>query len=186
MTLVSFKTIHWTVLTASAPWPASSVGIPVADPISRTSVRRGPEPDHSYDCAKQVGGSWYGSGLYDCGESLRRSCRAQSDPQSIYSIATTPGLNPLFHALTISIANVAPYLTGLGVQASTRLLQLFKAFAAPNFLLADEGHPRLVYYLSASPNRRKLRLTVRLETFNSVLYHRLAGGLVTSLPAELS
>ncbi|WVR07282.1 hypothetical protein IAU60_004323 [Kwoniella sp. DSM 27419] len=78
---------------------------------------------------------------------------------SIYSIATTPGLNPLFPALTISIANVAPYLVNVGVQASTRLLQLFKAFSAPNFLLADEGHPRLVYYL--------------LETFNSVLYFRL-------------
>ncbi|WVQ82249.1 hypothetical protein IAT38_004377 [Cryptococcus sp. DSM 104549] len=78
---------------------------------------------------------------------------------SIYSIATTPGLNPLFPALTISIANIAPYLVNIGVQASTRLLQLFKAFSAPNFLLADEGHPRLVYYL--------------LETFNSILYHQL-------------
>ncbi|RXK36807.1 hypothetical protein M231_05891 [Tremella mesenterica] len=78
---------------------------------------------------------------------------------SIYSIATTPGLNPLFPALTISISNVAPFLTRIGVQASTRLMQLFKAFSAPNFLLADEGHPRLVYYL--------------LETFNSVLYYQL-------------
>ncbi|KAL7421522.1 hypothetical protein Q5752_003291 [Cryptotrichosporon argae] len=80
---------------------------------------------------------------------------------SIYSIATTPGLNPLFPALTISIANVAPQIRHVGVQASTRLLQLFKAFSSPNFLLADEGHPRLVYYL--------------LETFNSVLYHQLNG-----------
>lgn len=79
---------------------------------------------------------------------------------SIYSIATTPGLNPLFPALTIAIANSAPSLRHLGVQASTRLMQLFKAFSSPNFLLADEGHPRLVYYL--------------LETFNSVLYHQLS------------
>jgi hypothetical protein len=78
---------------------------------------------------------------------------------SIYSIATTPGLNPLFPALTITIANVAPHLHHIGVQAATRLLQLFKAFSSPNFLLADEGHPRLVYYL--------------LETFNSVLYNQL-------------
>ncbi|ODN80001.1 hypothetical protein L202_03866 [Cryptococcus amylolentus CBS 6039] len=78
---------------------------------------------------------------------------------SIYSIATTPGLNQLFPALTISVANVAPYVAGLGVQAAGRLMGLFKAFSAPNFLLADEGHPRLVYYL--------------LETFNSVLYHKL-------------
>ncbi|KGB74694.2 hypothetical protein CNBG_0532 [Cryptococcus deuterogattii R265] len=78
---------------------------------------------------------------------------------SIYSIATTPGLNPLFPALTISIANISPYITHIGVQASARLLGLFKAFSAPNFLLGDEGHPRLVYYL--------------LETFNSVLYYQL-------------
>lgn len=79
--------------------------------------------------------------------------------QSIYSIATTPGLNPLFPALTITIANVAPHMRHIGVQASTRLVQLFKAFSAPHFLLADEGHPRLAYYL--------------LETFNSVLYNQL-------------
>lgn len=78
---------------------------------------------------------------------------------SIYSIATTPGLNTLFPALTISIANAAPHLRNLGVQASTRLMQLFKAFSAPNFLLADDSHPRLVYYL--------------LETFNAVIYHQL-------------
>ncbi len=67
--------------------------------------------------------------------------------QSMYSIATTSNLNPLFQPLTITVANVAPHLKGIGVQASTRLLQLFKAFSAPHFLLADEGHPRLVYYL---------------------------------------
>ena len=67
---------------------------------------------------------------------------------SIYSIATTPGLNPLFPALCITIANIAPHLRGLGSMASQKLLQLFKAFSAPNFLLADEGHPRLVYCLS--------------------------------------
>lgn len=66
---------------------------------------------------------------------------------SIYSIATTPGLNPLFPALSITIANIAPHLRGLGSVASQKLLQLFKAFSAPNFLLADEGHPRLVYCL---------------------------------------
>ncbi|WVO16453.1 hypothetical protein L204_104130 [Cryptococcus depauperatus] len=78
---------------------------------------------------------------------------------SIYSIATTSGLNPLFPALTISISNVAPYLSNIGSQASERLLQLFKAFKAPGWLLADEGHPRLVYYL--------------LEIFNGIIYHGL-------------
>lgn len=86
---------------------------------------------------------------------------SRANNQSIYSIATTPGLNPLFPALTISISNISPHLRNLGVQASTRLMQLFKAFSTPSFLLADEGHPRLVYYL--------------LETVNSILYHQFNG-----------
>jgi hypothetical protein len=87
--------------------------------------------------------------------------RVRAKIQSIYSIATTPGLNPLFPALTISISNISPHLRNIGVQASTRLMQLFKAFSTPSFLLADEGHPRLVYYL--------------LETINSILYHQFNG-----------
>jgi hypothetical protein len=86
---------------------------------------------------------------------------SKAKTQSIYSIATTPGLNPLFPALTISISNISPHLRNIGVQASTRLMQLFKAFSTPSFLLADEGHPRLVYYL--------------LETINSILYHQFNG-----------
>jgi hypothetical protein len=109
-------------------------------------------------------------------ETPRSTIRLADPSQSIYSIATTPGLNPLFPALTISIANIAPHLQNIGVQASTRLMQLFKAFSAPNFLLADEGHPRLVYYLCVTafvtncvPADRS-----RLETFNSILYHQLS------------
>lgn len=65
----------------------------------------------------------------------------------MFSIATTPGLNPLFPALTITLSNIAPYLQGLGPHASAKLLHLFKAFSSAGFILADEGHPRLVYYL---------------------------------------
>lgn len=72
--------------------------------------------------------------------------------QSLYAIATTPGLNPLLPALTITIANVAPTIQELGVQASTRLIQLFHALASPAFLLKDEGHPRLVNSLYVSRN----------------------------------
>ena len=68
--------------------------------------------------------------------------------QSIYSITTTSGLNSLFPALTITVTNVAPYVKDLGVQASTRLIQLFSAFSSPAFLLKDESHPRLVNYMS--------------------------------------
>ena len=95
-----------------------------------------------------------------------------ADIQSIYSIATTPGLNPLFPALTISISNIYPHLRNIGVQASTRLMQLLKAFSAPSFLLADEGHPRLVYYL--------------LETINSILYHQFNGKSLSAFPRSRS
>jgi len=46
----------------------------------------------------------------------------------------------------------------LNVNSATRLLQLFNSFANPKFLLADEGHPRLLFFM--------------LEIFNSVIaYH---------------
>ncbi|KAJ9091998.1 hypothetical protein QFC19_008866 [Naganishia cerealis] len=83
---------------------------------------------------------------------------------SILSIATAPGLNSLFPALAITLSNIAPYLQGVGFQASIRLLQLFKAFSAPGFILADEGHPRLLIRKSSF---------FRLEAFNGVLSHRL-------------
>ncbi|KDQ20543.1 hypothetical protein BOTBODRAFT_26557 [Botryobasidium botryosum FD-172 SS1] len=81
---------------------------------------------------------------------------------SIYAmVATTAGaLNFLYPALIIALANVAPYLKNLGVQASARLVQLFTSFSTPAFLLADEGNPRLVFFI--------------LETLNGILYHQLA------------
>lgn len=69
--------------------------------------------------------------------------------QSIYSIvATTSGaLNSLYPALIIAISNVAPYLKNITIKTSTKLVQLFTAFANPVFLLADDGHPRLVFFM---------------------------------------
>ncbi|TFK26405.1 hypothetical protein FA15DRAFT_667496 [Coprinopsis marcescibilis] len=71
-------------------------------------------------------------------------------------VATTSGtLTALYPALIISISNSAPHFKKLSVTASARLIQLFTSFANPMFLLADEGHPRLLFFL--------------LETFNSVI-----------------
>ncbi|KAI0287914.1 high-temperature-induced dauer-formation protein-domain-containing protein [Russula brevipes] len=74
-------------------------------------------------------------------------------------IATTSGsLNAMYPALIIALSNSAPYFKSLNVNSSTRLLQLFNSFANPTFLLADEGHPRLLFFM--------------LEIFNSVIaYH---------------
>ncbi|EIN03674.1 hypothetical protein PUNSTDRAFT_47999 [Punctularia strigosozonata HHB-11173 SS5] len=81
---------------------------------------------------------------------------------AIYAIvATTSGaLNSIYPALIIALSNAAPYFKGLSVTASTRLVQLFNAFANPTFLLSDEGHPRLLYFM--------------LEVFNSVILHNLS------------
>ncbi|KAG5645827.1 hypothetical protein DXG03_005168 [Asterophora parasitica] len=78
---------------------------------------------------------------------------------AVYAIvATTSGtLNSLYPALLIALANSAPYFKDLTVTASTRLIQLFKSFSNPLFLLADEGHPRLLFFM--------------LEIFNSVILH---------------
>ncbi|KZS98946.1 hypothetical protein SISNIDRAFT_499612 [Sistotremastrum niveocremeum HHB9708] len=81
---------------------------------------------------------------------------------AVYSVvATTSGqLNSLYPALIIALSNVAPYLKDLTVNSATRLVQLARAFSAPAFLLADEGHPRLLYFL--------------LEIFNAIIQHHLA------------
>jgi hypothetical protein len=81
---------------------------------------------------------------------------------SIYAMVATTGgtLSSLYPALIISISNCAPYFKNLSVKASTRLVQLFQAFSSPPFLLADEGHPRLVFFL--------------LEAFNGILLHQLS------------
>ncbi|KAG7452752.1 uncharacterized protein BT62DRAFT_958767 [Guyanagaster necrorhizus] len=81
---------------------------------------------------------------------------------AIYSVvATTSGsLNSLYPALIIALSNLAPYFKNLSVTSSARLIQLFTSFSNPLFLLAGEGHPRLLFFM--------------LEVFNSVILHHLA------------
>ncbi|KAK7043695.1 hypothetical protein VNI00_008306 [Paramarasmius palmivorus] len=77
----------------------------------------------------------------------------------IYSVvATTSGaLNSLYPALIITLSNCAPYFKKLSITSSTRLVQLFTSFSNPMFLLSDEGHPRLLFFM--------------LEVFNSVILY---------------
>ncbi|KAI9566513.1 high-temperature-induced dauer-formation protein-domain-containing protein [Boletus coccyginus] len=81
---------------------------------------------------------------------------------AIYSmIATTSGtLNSLYPALIIALSNAAPYFKNLSVVSSTRLIQMFKSFSNPRFLLSDESHPRLLFFM--------------LEVFNLVIFHQLS------------
>ncbi|KAF5370556.1 hypothetical protein D9758_001832 [Tetrapyrgos nigripes] len=81
---------------------------------------------------------------------------------AIYSVvATTSGaLTLLYPALIIALSNVAPYFKNLSVTSSTRLVQLLTSFSNPLFLLSDEGHPRLLYFM--------------LEVMNSVIFYHLS------------
>ncbi|KAJ6455814.1 high-temperature-induced dauer-formation protein-domain-containing protein [Mycena sanguinolenta] len=81
---------------------------------------------------------------------------------AVYAIvaATSGQLNSLYPALIIALSNSAPYFQNLTVTASTRLIQLFTSFSNPMFLLSDEGHPRLLFFM--------------LEIFNSVILHNFS------------
>ncbi|KAL0947175.1 hypothetical protein HGRIS_013299 [Hohenbuehelia grisea] len=81
---------------------------------------------------------------------------------AVYSIiATTSGtLSSIYPALIIALSNCAPYFKNLTVTSSARLLQLFTSFSNPLFLLADEGHPRLLFFM--------------LEVFNAIILHNLS------------
>lgn len=93
-------------------------------------------------------------------------------------VATTSGsLNSLYPSLVIALANAAPYFKNLSINSSARLMQLFNAFSNPSFLLSDEGHPRLLFFMYAM--RLVTRVVVligrlRLEVFNAVLLRNLA------------
>lgn len=69
---------------------------------------------------------------------------AQQAPESSSPSGLMTAMAP---ALTISIANLAPYFKNLTVSASARLLQLTATFADPKTLLAEEGNPRLLFLM---------------------------------------
>lgn len=94
--------------------------------------------------------------------------RKQTDAErqvSIYTLVftTKARLSALYPAFVLTIANASPYFKNLSVVSSTRLLQLFLAFSAPQFLLMEEGNPRLVYCESA-PRRRWQRANAFEQT----------------------
>lgn len=70
---------------------------------------------------------------------------------SIYTLVfSSQSLIAVCPSFILLISNCSSYIKGLSLVTSTKLLQLFLAFSAPAFILAEEGNPRLVYYLFAS------------------------------------
>ncbi|PPR04968.1 hypothetical protein CVT24_010426 [Panaeolus cyanescens] len=99
------------------------------------------------------------------GSSLEHTLHVQLPTKwgpAIYSMVATTGgsLTSLYPALVIALANAAPYFKHIGISASARLIQLFNSFSNPLFLLSDEGHPRLLFFM--------------LEVFSAVLYYHPA------------
>ena len=69
--------------------------------------------------------------------------------QSVYHLlgSTKGSLSPLYPPLIISLTNTAASWKNLAVTSSARLAQLLSSLSNPAFLLADEGNPRLLFYL---------------------------------------
>ena len=61
-------------------------------------------------------------------------------------------LDAIYPALLAIINNIAPYVTHLGISASSKLLQLFASMSAPSFLLANETNHSLLQSLMESIN----------------------------------
>ena len=84
-------------------------------------------------------------------------------PQSIYSLifSTKGTLSTLYTTFVLIFVNCSPYIKNMGVVPATRLMQLFLAFSAPAFLLAEESNPRLTFHM--------------LEAFNFIIHYQLSG-----------
>lgn len=79
-----------------------------------------------------------------------------------YALLTTRGMGSsglgVQPVVLLALANCAPAFKSLSIPSATRLSLLLTQFANPTFLLADEGHPRTLYFL--------------LEAVNAVLVHQ--------------
>ena len=83
--------------------------------------------------------------------------------QSIHTLITTSKgkVDSIYPSLLATINNVAPYVEQLGLQASSKILQLFSSMSAPSFLLANETNYALLQSL--------------LESINAIIEHQYTG-----------
>lgn len=100
------------------------------------------------------GGSTVAAGGTTANQSSQSSTGADILIQAIYAlIATTKSsLSALYAPMIITLTNVSPYFKNLSILSSNKLMALFGSFANPTFLLADEGNPRVLYFLIEALN----------------------------------
>lgn len=105
------------------------------------------------------GGNTVVAGGNTASQSSQSSTGADILIQAIYAlIATTKSsLSALYAPMVITLTNVSPYFKNLSILSSNKLMALFCSFANPTFLLADEGNPRVLYFL--------------IEALNNVIQH---------------
>jgi hypothetical protein len=79
---------------------------------------------------------------------------------SIYNLITTSQgrLTAIYPALLAVINNIAPYVEGLSVTGSAKLMQLFSSISSPSFLLANDTNHSLLHSL--------------LDSISSVIEHK--------------
>jgi hypothetical protein len=106
-----------------------------------------------------AGNNAVSTGKAASGQSSQASTGADILIQAVYAlIATTKSaLSALYAPLVITLTNVSPYFKNLSIFSANRLLSLFSSFSNASFLLAEEGNPRVLFYL--------------IETLNSIVQH---------------
>lgn len=95
------------------------------------------------------GGSSVAAGGVMSGQASQASMGADIAIQAMYAlIATTKStLSALYPPMVITLTNISPYFKNLSILSANRLMALFTSFSNPAFLLADEGNPRVLFYL---------------------------------------
>jgi hypothetical protein len=78
------------------------------------------------------------------------------------------------HAFVISLANAGPFFRNISATSASKLMQLLISVTDARFLLSDEGHPRLLFFLYVRQSRA-LQICaygiLRLEAINAILLH---------------
>lgn len=74
--------------------------------------------------------------------------------QGVYVLIATSKsrLSSLYAPLLISLSNTAPAWKSLSITASTKVVHLLRSFSQPAFLLSDERHPSLLFYVLQAIN----------------------------------
>ncbi|KAK4049719.1 hypothetical protein OIV83_003994 [Microbotryomycetes sp. JL201] len=101
---------------------------------------------------------------------------------SIYTLifTTKARLSSLYPSFILTIDNCSPCFKNLSQVSATRLVQLFLALSSPDFLLMEEGNPRLVYYLLETFNNNPELIYALLRShkrFELLSTFTLAGGI---------